>query len=84
MSSRTYSIGPQSATKYTKESVERALTHHFGPQGVKQDSWLACMDGGYSIVTGIGVIKLRSLRDAALFVIGMAEGQRRAAAATDG
>lgn len=81
--SRTYSIGPQSATKYTRESVERALTHHFGAQGVRQDSWLATMDGGYSIVTGIGVIKLRTLRDAALFVIGMAEGKRRAAASLE-
>lgn len=77
--SRTYSIGPQKATSYNKESVERALTHHFGPQG-DQGGWLATMDGGYTILTGyLGVIKLRNLREAALLVIGMAEGERRAA-----
>lgn len=72
---RTYSVGPQIATRYTRESVERGLTHHLGQGG--QEGWIPDGRGGYKITTGIGIIQLRTLRDAALFVIGMAEGKRR-------
>lgn len=70
------SIGPQTASKYNRESVERALTLHLGPQGQSGKSWLARMNGSYTVDTAIGVINLKTLREAAIFVIGLAEGKR--------
>lgn len=60
--------------RYTRESIERALTHHFGNTGI----WLRSKNG-YILTTGIGIVELKTLREAALFVIAMAEKERRMA-----
>lgn len=61
------------AHKYNRGSVERGLTHHFGEGHF---GWMR--DGkGYSVHTGIGILRLATLREAALVVIACAEKERR-------
>jgi hypothetical protein len=63
-----------SGYQYNRDSVERALTHHFtaGHKG-----WTSNAKGGYTIYTEVGIIELRTLREAALVAIACAEKGRR-------
>jgi hypothetical protein len=63
-----------SGYQYDRGSVERALTHHFtaGHKG-----WTSTEKGGYLVTTDIGITELKTLREAALFVIAAAEKGRR-------
>lgn len=63
-----------SGYQYNRESVERALTHHF-TEGHK--GWTSNAKGGYLVTTGIGIIELKTLRETALFAIAAAEKGRR-------
>lgn len=60
-----------SGHRYNRESVERALTLHFG------GTWATNGKGGYTISAGIGIVELKTLREAALFVVAAAEKERR-------
>lgn len=65
---------PSSASaKFNRDSVERALTVHLGANG----DWLPDGKGGYTISTTHGIIRLRTVREAAIFVYGCAEKRRR-------
>lgn len=64
-----------SGYKYSRASVERALTHHFG--ATPYNSWQPNGKGGYTISTGIGIFELKTLREAVLFVVAAAEKERR-------
>lgn len=77
MSERSYQgVGPGNTMgRYSRSSVERALDHHFGT--TPYTGWQADGKGGYSISSGIGIIRLRTLREAWLFVIASAEKARR-------
>ncbi len=68
-----------SGYQYNRGSVERALTLHF-TEGYK--GWTSNAKGGYLIHTGIGIVELRTLREAALFVIAAAEKGRHLVAET--
>lgn len=68
---RSYSISPGFHARYNRDSVERALTVHFGDTGEWQRA-----GAGYTIGTAIGIIRLRSLREAYLFVVACAEKDR--------
>lgn len=61
------------AAKFNQDSVERALTIHLGANG----DWLPDGKGGYTISTAHGIIRLRTVREAAIFVYGCAEKRRR-------
>lgn len=61
--------------QYNRESVERALVVHFGDRG----DWQADGKGGYTISTAIGIVRLRTLREAAIYVNACAETKRRIA-----
>ncbi len=67
-----------SGYRYNRGSVERALTHHFD-EGFT--GWSPNGKGGYLVSTGIGIVELKTLREAALFVIAASEKQRRIEAA---
>jgi hypothetical protein len=58
--------------RYSRDSVERALTAHFGSL-----HWRVDGHGGYTVDTAIGPVTLRTLRETALFVIAAAEKGRR-------
>lgn len=60
-----------SAYRYNRDSVERAFTVH----GVNAQR----KGAGYTVLTAIGVVHLRTLREAAIFVLAMAEKGRRKA-----
>lgn len=64
--------------KYNRESVERGLTAHFGQGG--EQGW-SRYEKGYVIPTGKGLVRLKSVREAALFCIAAKEGIRRKAVA---
>lgn len=68
-------LGRPSGYKYSREGVERALTHHFGKGGAL--GWASNGAGGYTISTGIGIFELKTLREAVLVVVAMAEKERR-------
>lgn len=60
---------------YSRDSVERALTHHFGPEG---QGWTPDrLRRGYAITTGRGVLVTYSLRETYTLVVGCAEVERR-------
>lgn len=74
--SRTHRLARPSGHVYTRGSVERALTHHFG-QG-SATGWSSNGKGGYLVACSkVGVVELRTLREAALFVIAAAEKASR-------
>lgn len=60
--------------RYTRESVERALTVHVGEGGAR--GWQR-KGSGYTVSTGIGIITLRTVREAAIFVVACREKQLR-------
>lgn len=69
-------IGPGNTMgRYSRDSVERALTLHFGQGG--DFGWTPGLNGGYLIPTGIGIVRLRSLREAWLFVVSHQEAKKR-------
>lgn len=63
--------------RYTRDSVERALDLHFG-----RGRWTHNRSG-YTLITAIGIVQMRTLKEAYLTVIGAAEGKRRALEAAD-
>lgn len=63
-----------SGYQYNRGSVERALTYHFG-EGDR--GWTSTEKGSYLVITGIGIVELKTLREAALFAIAAAEKGRR-------
>lgn len=62
--------------RYNRASIERALTIHFGAPGTSPHTW-SVKDKSYIVPTSIGLVELRTLREAALFVIACAEKGRR-------
>lgn len=57
---------------YNRQSVERALIHRLGPIGT---GW-RLDNSGWIVQTPVGEVKLRTLREAALFVVGARVGAR--------
>lgn len=66
-----------STHRYTRDSVERALTLHLGEGG--PTGWTRKGDG-YVVPTGVGLMTLPTLKATYVFVVGLAEGKRRVAA----
>lgn len=75
---RSYALGPQTVTRYTRETVERALSIHYGNTG----KWLPDSKGGYTLNTRKGIIRLRTLREAALWVWAVANTKAEIEAAS--
>lgn len=69
------SLNPSSISaiaRYDRASVERALNLHYGDQG----AWVRYKDG-YMIATNRCVIRLNTLREAAILVHGVADGKSK-------
>lgn len=67
--------------RYNRDSVERALTLHFGPEHVGTfagSGWLRTAHGGYVIGTRRGIVELRTLREAAIMCHGAAHAKGNA------
>lgn len=69
------SLARPSSHTYNRASVERGLTIHFGEGGPQ--GWSRNGGAGYLIPTSIGIVELKTLREAALFAIACAEKVRR-------
>lgn len=65
---------------YNRETVERALTIHLGPEG-SASTWTRDGKGGYHVNTRRFALHLRTLREAAVYVVGMADKAARLEAA---
>lgn len=61
--------------RYNRESVERGLTAHFGGEGTAQ-GWVR-NEKGYIVSTGRGLVRLKSVREAALFCVAAKEAKQR-------
>lgn len=60
---------------YNRDSVERALTHHVGEGG--ETGWTTDGKAGYKVFTGRGIMHLRTLREAYVYVVAMADKENR-------
>jgi hypothetical protein len=69
------SLARPSGHRYNRASVERGLTVHFGEGGPQ--GWSRNGGAGYLVPTSIGIVELKTLREAALFAIACAEKSRR-------
>lgn len=83
MKSPTQRLGPGHGHQYNRETVERALVLHLGPEG-SAATWTRDGKGGYHVATRRFNIHLRTLREAAVYVVGMADKAARLAAEAKG
>lgn len=61
---------------YSQDSVERALTHHLG-QGGSTGWTLDETKGHYLVPVGTGLLRLTTLKEAFIFVVGLREKEVR-------
>lgn len=66
------------AATYNRDSVERALAHHFPSDFQGGPGWLR-RGAGYSISTSRGILVTRSLRETYVLVVGCAAVESRMA-----